>query len=155
MTDPLHPEIDVLETYADSEGYEEQRTENFWSFEDDLESSDESFGLEEGDYKTHAVEMDRTLRSLSRQASMIPAEDGGAVFISDGEFCYVNVDAMSYRHGTAEVSVRKGELSELELADVKVNPDSDYFERVVREAETSPEVDSDHVETLGDLGGGI
>lgn len=117
MTDPLNDDIDVIETETGAEkehGPDVGRPDYFIvDGEDVSDEAYDGFGLESGNYEMDAVEADRTLRSLSAHAHMAPAEDGGAVFFSGETFCYVNVDEINYDEGTAEVSVRKGDISEL------------------------------------------
>ena len=143
MTDPLDDDIDVIETDTQEYG-PEVGDPDYWLAEDgDMvpeKDNYDTFSLEEGDYEMSAVELDRTLRSISARAGMAPAEDGGAVFFSGEDFCYVNVEDLDYEEGRADVTVRKGDVSELSEKPLESDDVSNgFFEKIVDEVEASDE----------------
>ena len=144
MTEPLDDDIDVIETSEQEYGPEVGDPDYLIVNGEDVSGEAyDQFGLESGDYEMDAVEADRTIRSLSAHAHMAPAEDGGAVFFSGESFCYVNVNDIDYDEGTADVSVRKGDVSELNETELEEQESEDvsngFFEKVVDEVQASDE----------------
>ena len=143
MTDPMDDDIDVIETEGQEYGPEVGDPDYWLVGDSDLapeKDSYDTFSLDEGDYEMSAVELDRNLRSMSNRSGMAPAEDGGAVFFSGEDFCYVNVEEIDYEGGTAEVSVRKGDVSELSERPLESEDVSEgFFEKIVDEVQASDE----------------
>jgi hypothetical protein len=136
MTEPINDEITVIETGSDENYGPEVGDADYWIDKTEHRGQESVFGLEEGSYRMKAVELDRNLRELSQRAYTTPPEDG-AVFFSEGEFMYVNVEDLDHEEGFADVNVRKGSYGEF-IDELRQQEDSEevsegFFGRIVDE----------------------